>query len=254
MSRTNRENEGRQSVGIAGYLSFHGKTGVIKKRSIDGKKSEIPVGGFGCILLNDQHFKVGGGSNTFYFYSQVQKQGGEVTVWRKNFPDAPKIPTEKVAQGTWKQIKELLGQANAKYVKVIYVLHNGETWALELKGGALMSYGEFTKSLGKGRYDGVMTYQSTTSKVNGAVSYVVPNWELIPAEKYNKSIFLAADKADKVLTQELKAMLGASEDEFTPPSVSMETAADQAPPMVEMEPIEVKTEPTPEVEQEDLPF
>jgi len=205
MSRTNISSEGNHKINIAGYLSFHGTTGVIEKTPIDGEKTQIPIGKFGCIILNDDHHKAGGMTDYLYFFSRVQKNGNPIKVFKKNRKGKTEVPTTLIGEGVWgKDLKTSLHPIGVRHVKIIYVMHKGEIWALELKGAASFAYGALSKKLGAERYNGVLTYTEVTQEKKGSVEYVVPVFKMIPQSRYPSKVFEDADKADIRLTEDLK--------------------------------------------------
>jgi hypothetical protein len=102
--------------------------------------------------------------------------------------------TTEIAKGLYKDIKEKVNVAGAKYHKSIYVmLEHGTMANIQLKGAAVQKWGEFTQKTKQRLPEEWVIIEKAVDGKKGAVKFTTPEF------KFERSITDAeADQADEV--------------------------------------------------------
>lgn len=102
--------------------------------------------------------------------------------------------TTEIAKGLYKDIKEKVNVAGAKYHKSIYVMLEDGTMAnIQLKGAAVQKWGEFTQKTKQRLPEEWIIIEKAVDGKKGAVKFTTPEF------KFERSITDAeADQADEV--------------------------------------------------------
>lgn len=120
-----------------------------------------------------------------------------------------KVTTE-VAKGLYKDIKEKVNSAGAKYHRSIYImLEDGTLANIQLKGAAVQKWGEFTQKTKNRLPDEWVVVEKHADGKKGAVKFTVPEFKFFKSlsdEEANK-----ADECFNVLESYLKTYLAKSE-------------------------------------------
>ncbi|HEX4888557.1 MAG TPA: hypothetical protein VFV37_10970 [Luteibaculaceae bacterium] len=135
-------------------------------------------------------------------------------IWSNEVPTTSKdilmVKTKKgeIAKGTYKDIKEKVVAAGARYVQSVYIfMPDGEIANLQLKGSALAAWSEFTQKSRRRLPDEWVTIKTVEDKKKGATKYSQPVFQ------FDGSITqLDAERADTcfdILKDHFKEYLGA---------------------------------------------
>lgn len=125
-------------------------------------------------------------------------------VYHKNIK-GEKVSTE-IAKGIYKDIKEKVNTAGAKYHKSIYVmLEDGTLANIQLKGGAVKVWGEFTQKTKQRLPDEWIVVKESKQEKNGGVKYNVPVFAF--ERSLSEGEAEMADEAFDILEAYLKAYL-----------------------------------------------
>lgn len=90
-----------------------------------------------------------------------------------------KAQTE-IAKGLYKDIKEKVNAAGAKYHKSVYLmLEDGTLANLQLKGAAVQAWGNFVQMSRKRLADEWITVSDVTEGKKGSVKYTTPNFKFL---------------------------------------------------------------------------
>lgn len=142
----------------------------------------------------------------------ISKEPLTVKAYHKN-GKGEKVSTE-IAKGIYKEIKEKVNTAGAKYHASIYImLEDGSLANIQLKGAAVQKWGEF-KSKGVNRLadEWVIVEKSAPGK-KGAVTYNTPEFRF--ERSISDSEAEQADAAFDMLEAYLKTYLAKSEPEHS---------------------------------------
>lgn len=122
----------------------------------------------------------------------ISKEPMTVKAFHKN-AKGEKTSTE-IAKGLYKEIKEKINSAGAKYHKSIYIMLEDGTMAnIQLKGAAVQKWGEFTQRSKKRLVDEWVVVEKALDGKKGAVEFTTPEF------KFLRSISDAeAEQADEV--------------------------------------------------------
>jgi len=138
----------------------------------------------------------------------ISKETMNVKCYHKN-GKGEKVTTE-IAKGTYKEIKEKVNSAGAKYHKSIYVmLEDGTLANIQLKGAAVQKWGEFTQKTKNRLPEEWVVVEKAVDGKKGAVKFTTPEFKfLCSLTDYEMSL---ADDVFNVLEAYLKTYLAKSE-------------------------------------------
>lgn len=120
-----------------------------------------------------------------------------------------KTSTE-IAKGLYKDIKEKVNSAGAKYHKSVYVmLEDGTLANIQMKGAVVQKWGEFTQRSKKRLHEEWIEVEKHSDGKKGAVKFTTPEFKFL--RSISDSEADQADEAFNVLESYLKAYLVKSE-------------------------------------------
>ena len=122
-----------------------------------------------------------------------------------------KTSTE-IAKGLYKDIKEKVNSAGAKYHKSIYImLEDGTLANIQLKGASVQKWGEFTQKNKSRLTDEWIVVEKATDGKKGAVKFTTPEFKFL--KSLSESEATQADECFNLLESYLKTYLVKSEPE-----------------------------------------
>jgi hypothetical protein len=120
-----------------------------------------------------------------------------------------KVTTE-IARGLYKDIKEKVNSAGAKYHKSIYVMLEDGTMAnIQLKGASVQKWGEFTQKTKQRLLDEWVVVDKAEDGKKGSVKFTTPSFKFL--QSLTEAEALQADECFNILESYLKTYLSKSE-------------------------------------------
>ena len=138
----------------------------------------------------------------------ISKENLRVKCYHKNLKG--ESTSTEIASGIYKDIKETVNTAGAKYHKSIYImLEDGTLANIQLKGAAVQAWGNFTQKTKSRLPDEWVVVEKAIDGKKGAVKFTTPEF------KFHKSLSEGeaqmADEAFNILESYLKTYLAKSE-------------------------------------------
>jgi len=128
-----------------------------------------------------------------------------------------KTSTE-IAKGLYKDIKEKVNSAGAKYQKSIYIMFEDGTLAnIQLKGASVQKWGEFTQKNKSRLTDEWIVVEKATDGKKGAVKFTTPEFKFL--KSLSESEATQADECFNLLESYLKTYLLKSEPDAIEPEI-----------------------------------
>jgi len=138
----------------------------------------------------------------------ISKEPMTVKCYHKNVK-GEKATTE-IAKGLYKDIKEKVNSAGAKYHKSIYVmLEDGTLANIQLKGASVQKWGEFTQKTKNRLPEEWVVVEKAVDGKKGAVKFTTPDFKFLCS--LNDDEMSLADDVFNVLEAYLKTYLAKSE-------------------------------------------
>jgi hypothetical protein len=138
----------------------------------------------------------------------ISKEVLTVKCYHKNVK-GEKTSTE-IAKGLYKDIKEKVNTAGAKYHKSIYImLEDGTLANIQLKGASVQKWGEFTQKTKSRLTDEWVIVEKATDGKKGAVKFTTPEFKFF--KSLSESEATQADECFNELESYLKTYLVKSE-------------------------------------------
>jgi len=138
----------------------------------------------------------------------ISKESMTVKCYHKNVK-GEKTSTE-IAKGLYKDIKEKVNSAGAKYHKSIYImLEDGTLANIQLKGASVQKWGEFTQKTKNRLPDEWIVVDKALDGKKGAVKFTTPEFKFLKSLSEEEAT--QADECFNVLESYLKTYLAKSE-------------------------------------------
>lgn len=138
----------------------------------------------------------------------ISKEPMTVKCYHKNIK-GEKTSTE-IAKGLYKDIKEKVNSAGAKYHKSIYImLEDGTLANIQLKGASVQKWGEFTQKTKNRLPDEWIVVDKALDGKKGAVKFTTPEFKFLKSLSEEEAT--QADECFNVLESYLKTYLAKSE-------------------------------------------
>lgn len=118
--------------------------------------------------------------------------------------------TTEIAKGLYKEIKEKVNSAGAKYHKSVYVmLEDGTLANIQMKGACVQKWGEFTQKTKNRLPDEWIVVEKAVDGKKGAVKFTTPEFKFL--KSLNDDEANQADECFNVLEAYLKPYLAKAE-------------------------------------------
>lgn len=138
----------------------------------------------------------------------ISKEPMTAKCYHKNLK-GEKVTTE-IAKGLYKDIKEKVNSAGAKYHKSIYImLEDGTLANIQLKGASVQQWGVFTQKTKNRLPDEWIIVEKAVDGKKGAVKFTTPEFKFFKSLSESES--QQADECFNVLESYLKTYLAKSE-------------------------------------------
>lgn len=138
----------------------------------------------------------------------ISKESMTVKCYHKN-AKGEKVTTE-IAKGLYKDIKEKVNSAGAKYHKSIYImLEDGTLANIQLKGASVQQWGVFTQNKKSRLTDEWIIIEKAVDGKKGAVKFTTPEFKFLKSLSEQEAS--QADECFNELETYLKAYLAKSE-------------------------------------------
>jgi len=138
----------------------------------------------------------------------ISKENLRVKCYHKNLKG--ESTSTEIASGIYKDIKEIVNTAGAKYHKSIYImLEDGSLANIQLKGAAVQAWGNFTQKTKKRLPDEWVVVEKAIDGKKGAVKFTTPEFKFLKSLSDGEAEM--ADEAFNVLESYLKTYLAKAE-------------------------------------------
>lgn len=138
----------------------------------------------------------------------ISKESMTAKCYHKNIK-GEKVSTE-IAIGIYKDIKEKVNSAGAKYHKSIYImLEDGALANIQLKGASVQKWGEFTQKTKSRLPDEWITVDKAVAGKKGAVTFTTPEFRFLKSLSESEAVL--ADECFNTLEAFLKTYLSKSD-------------------------------------------
>lgn len=138
----------------------------------------------------------------------ISKENLRVKCYHKNLKG--ESTSTEIASGIYKDIKEIVNTAGAKYHKSIYImLEDGSLANIQLKGAAVQAWGNFTQKTKKRLPDEWVVVEKAIDGKKGAVKFTTPEFKFLKSLSDGEAEM--ADEVFNILESYLKTYLAKSE-------------------------------------------
>ena len=138
----------------------------------------------------------------------ISKENLRVKCYHKNLKG--ESTSTEIASGIYKDIKETVNTAGAKYHKSIYImLEDGTLANIQLKGAAVQAWGNFTQKTKSRLPDEWVVVEKAIDGKKGAVKFTTPEFKFLKSLSEGEAEM--ADEAFNILESYLKTYLAKSE-------------------------------------------
>ena len=138
----------------------------------------------------------------------ISKENLRVKCYHKNLKG--ESTSTEIASGIYKDIKEIVNTAGAKYHKSIYImLEDGSLANIQLKGAAVQAWGNFTQKTKNRLPDEWVVVEKAIDGKKGAVKFTTPEFKFLKSLSEGEAEM--ADEAFNVLESYLKTYLAKAE-------------------------------------------
>lgn len=138
----------------------------------------------------------------------ISKENLRVKCYHKNLKG--ESTSTEIASGIYKDIKEIVNTAGAKYHKSIYImLEDGSLANIQLKGAAVQAWGNFTQKTKSRLPDEWVVVEKAIDGKKGAVKFTTPEFKFLKSLSEGEAEM--ADEAFNVLESYLKTYLAKAE-------------------------------------------
>lgn len=138
----------------------------------------------------------------------ISKETLKVKCYHKNVKG--ESTSTEIASGIYKDIKEIVNTAGAKYHKSIYImLEDGSLANIQLKGAAVQAWGNFTQKTKSRLPDEWVVVEKAIDGKKGAVKFTTPEFKFLKSLSEGEAEM--ADEAFNILESYLKTYLAKAE-------------------------------------------